>query len=189
MYLVGENPGPGERGARFWVRRTNLVDSRTSVTDVKFGPKTQGLVLATCSADGIIRIYEAPDVMNLSQWTLQHEVQCKPSCSCLSWNPSFSKYLLISITYFSFFKFVYVSFRAHPPMLAVGLDDTNPASGGKVFIYEFSENIRRWTKIETINTITDPVHDLAFSPNLGRSYHVLAVATKDVRILNLTPVK
>lgn len=166
--IVGENPGPGERGTRYWVRRTNLVDSRTSVTDVKFGPKTQGLILATCSADGIIRIYEAPDVMNLSQWTLQHEVQCKPSCSCLSWNPSFSK--------------------AHPPMLAVGCDDTNPATGGKIFIYEFSENSRRWTKIETINSITEPVHDLAFSPNLGRSYHVLAVATKDVRILNLTPV-
>lgn len=74
-------------------------------------------------------------------------------------------------------------------MLAVGCDDTNQATGGKVFIYEFSENNRRWTKIETINSITDPVHDLAFSPNLGRSYHVLAVATKDVRILNLTPVK
>lgn len=76
------------------MRRTNLVDSRTSVTDVKFGPKTQGLQLATCSADGVIRIYEAPDVMNLSQWTLQHEVQCKLSCSCLSWNPSLSKYVL-----------------------------------------------------------------------------------------------
>uniref|UniRef100_V5GYU5 Nucleoporin n=2 Tax=Anoplophora glabripennis TaxID=217634 RepID=V5GYU5_ANOGL len=89
--IVGETPGPGERGTRHWVRRTNLVDSRTSVTDVKFGPKTQGLQLATCSAEGIIRIYEAPDVMNLSQWTLQHEVQCKLPCSCLSWNPSLSK--------------------------------------------------------------------------------------------------
>ncbi|XP_022908240.1 nucleoporin SEH1 [Onthophagus taurus] len=166
--IVGDNPGPGERGARYWVRRTNLVDSRTSVTDVKFGPKTLGLVLATCSADGLIRIYEAPDVMNLSQWTLQHEVTCKPSCSSLSWNYSFSK--------------------AHAPMLAVGCDDSNPASGGKVFIFEYSENIRRWTKVETINSITEPVHDLAFSPNLGRSYHVLAVATKDVRIINLTPI-
>lgn len=59
-FLVGENHGPGERGLRHWVRRTNLVDSRTSVTDVKFAPKHLGLVLATCSADGIIRIYEAP---------------------------------------------------------------------------------------------------------------------------------
>lgn len=73
-------------------------------------------------------------------------------------------------------------------MLAVGSDDANPANGGKVFIYEFSENTRRWTKTETIHSIHDPVHDLAFSPNLGRSYHLLGVATKDVRIITLTPV-
>ena len=27
-------------------------------------------VKATCSTDGQLRIYEAPDVMNLSQWSL-----------------------------------------------------------------------------------------------------------------------
>lgn len=84
-----------------WTRRTNLVDSRTSVTDVKFGPKNLGLQLATCSADGIIRIYEAPDIMNISQWTLQHEIQCKLPLSCLAWNPSM--------------------FRLHAPMIAVKL--------------------------------------------------------------------
>ena len=90
-FAVGEGSVPGERGMRHWVRRTNLVDSRTSVTDVKFAPKSLGLLLATCSADGVVRIYEAPDVMNLSQWTLQHEVSCKLPCSCLSWNPSFNR--------------------------------------------------------------------------------------------------
>ncbi|XP_017781223.1 PREDICTED: nucleoporin seh1 isoform X1 [Nicrophorus vespilloides] len=166
--IIGETPGPGERGTRHWVRRTNLVDSRTSVTDVKFGPKCLGLQLATCSADGIIRIYEAPDVMNLSQWTLQHEITCKLSCSCLSWNPSLT--------------------NNHPQMIAVGSDD-NTAQTGKVFIFEYSENSRRWMKIETIITIMEPVHDISFAPNLGRSYHILAVATKDVKIINLTPIK
>ena len=70
------------------IKRTTLVDSRTSVTDVKFAPKHMGLMLTTCSADGVVRISEAPDVMNLSQWSLQHEISCKLSCSCISWNPS-----------------------------------------------------------------------------------------------------
>lgn len=74
-------------------------------------------------------------------------------------------------------------------MLAVGSDDPNPSSGGKVIIYEYSENSRRWTKLEVLNSITEPVHDIAFSPNLGRHYHILAVASKDVRIINLTPVE
>lgn len=74
-------------------------------------------------------------------------------------------------------------------MLAVGSDDANPANGGKVFIFEYSENSRRWSKIETISTVTEAVHDLAFSPNLGRNFHILAVASKDVRIINLTPIE
>ncbi|CAD6225448.1 GSCOCG00005683001-RA-CDS [Cotesia congregata] len=166
--IVGRSSGPNERGMRHWIRRTNLVDSRTSVTDVKFGPKTLGLILATCSADGVIRIYEAPDVMNLSQWTLQHDINCKLACSCISWNPSMS--------------------RLHPPMIAVGSDDTNAAAGGKVFIYEYSDNSRRWTRTETISNVVEPVHDIAFSSNLGRSYHTLAIATKDVRIVTLKPM-
>ncbi|XP_043254842.1 nuclear pore complex protein Nup44A isoform X2 [Colletes latitarsis] len=165
--IVGEGSGPGERGMRHWLRRTNLVDSRKSVTDVKFAPKTLGLLLATCSEDGVIRIYEAPDVMNLSQWTLQHDISCKLQCSCLSWNPSLS--------------------RLHPPMLAVASDDSNPSTGGKVFIYEYSESSRRWAKTEALQ-IQDPVHDIAFSPNLGRSFHTLAIATKDVRIITLKPI-
>lgn len=92
---VGQGSGSGARGSRHWVKRTNLVDSRTSVTDVKFAPKTLGLLLATCNADGFIRIYEAPDIMNLSQWTLQHDINCRLSLSCLTWNPSLSRYYWI----------------------------------------------------------------------------------------------
>lgn len=165
--IVGEGSGPEARGSKHWIKRTNLVDSRTSVTDVKFAPKTLGLLLATCSADGFIRIYEAPDIMNLSQWTLQHDINCKLSCSCLTWNPSFS--------------------RLHPPMIAVGSDDTNTMNGAKVFIYEYSEGSRRWMKAETLSGVTDAVHDIAFAPNLGRSFHTLAIATKDVRIITLKP--
>lgn len=72
------------------MRRTNLEDSRKSVTDVKFGPKSFGLVLATCSADGYLQIYEAPDVMNIAQWPLQHEVSLTVLCSCFTWNPLLS---------------------------------------------------------------------------------------------------
>ncbi|XP_054841844.1 centrosomal protein of 192 kDa [Eublepharis macularius] len=166
--IVGES-NDKLRGQSHWVKRTTLVDSRTSVTDVKFAPKHMGLMLATCSADGVVRIYEAPDVMNLSQWSLQHEISCKLSCSCISWNPS--------------------SCRAHAPMIAVGSDDSSPNVLAKVQIYEYNENTRKYAKAETLMTVTDPVHDIAFAPNLGRSFHILAVATKDVRIFTLKPVR
>ena len=165
--ISNEKASPTVEPIRRWVRRTNLVDSRTSVTDVKFAPKVQGLLLATCSADGIIRIYEAPDIMNLSQWTLQHEIACKLPLSCISWNQSM--------------------FRLHPPMIAAGSDESSQTTGGKVFIFEYSENARRWAKTETIQFINEPVHDIAFAPHVGRSYHILSVASNDVHIINLKP--
>ncbi|XP_063702738.1 nucleoporin seh1 [Culicoides brevitarsis] len=153
---------------RRWVRKTNLVDSRVNVTDCKFGPKHLGLMIATSSADGFIRIYEAPEITNLSQWTLQHEIDCKMTLSCISWNNSL--------------------YRLHAPMIAAGSDSNVAGGTGKVFIFEYSENARRWAKTETINAVTDEVHDLAFAPSLGRSYHTLAVGSKDLHIFNLKPI-
>jgi hypothetical protein len=76
--LVGSSSTTGgHNNSHNWVKRTSLVDSRTSVTDVKFAPRHLGLMLATCSADGIVRVYEATDIMNLSEWSLQHEIPCK----------------------------------------------------------------------------------------------------------------
>lgn len=101
--VLGEKVGGTMTPARRWVKRTILVDSRTSVTDVEFAPKYLGLLLATASADGVIRIYEAPDIMNLSQWSVQHEITNKLPLSCLSWNTSMymlsSQLLAVSFCY------------------------------------------------------------------------------------------
>lgn len=102
--VLGEKVAATMTPARRWVKRTILVDSRTSVTDVEFAPKYLGLLLATASADGIIRIYEAPDIMNLSVWSVQHEITNKLPLSCLSWNTSTymlsSQLLAVSMTLF-----------------------------------------------------------------------------------------
>uniref|UniRef100_A0A1I8PTX8 Nucleoporin SEH1 n=1 Tax=Stomoxys calcitrans TaxID=35570 RepID=A0A1I8PTX8_STOCA len=162
--VLGEKAAATMTPARRWVKRTILVDSRTSVTDVEFAPKYLGLLLATASADGVIRIYEAPDIMNLSQWSVQHEITNKLPLSCLSWNTSM--YMMSS------------------QLLAAGSDETATATG-KVFIFAYSENARKCIKVDTINDITDPVTDLAFAPNAGRSFHMLAVASKDLYIVNI----
>lgn len=52
-----------------------------------------------------------------------------------------------------------------------------------------SMSLRKYSKAETLMTVTDAVHDIAFAPNLGRSFHVLAIATKDVRIFKLVPMR
>ncbi|KOB75125.1 Sec13-like protein [Operophtera brumata] len=112
-----------EKGLRQWLKRSNLVDSRTSVTDVKFGPKHLGLLLVTCSADGIIRVN-------------------------------------------------------NPPMLAVGSDEPNTTNAVATI----------HTDKTTANNGKEPVNDIAFAPNLGRAFHLLAVASRDVRIIKLEPL-
>jgi len=39
------------------------------VTDLEFAPRHLGLKFAACSSEGVIRIYEAMDVMNLTSWS------------------------------------------------------------------------------------------------------------------------
>jgi nucleoporin SEH1 len=155
-----------QKSEAHWVKRTSLVDSRTAVNDVKFAPRHLGLQLASCSTDGQLRVYEAPDVMNLTQWSLNHVLSCKPGTSCLSWNPS----------------------TVHSPMIVVGTDDPSTSAATQLLIFGYSEEARKWQKIHSIvGIVYEPVHDVAFAPNLGRSYHVLAVASKDVDIIHLVP--
>lgn len=145
-----------------WAKRATLVDSRTSLTDIRFAPKHLGLMLVTCATDGHVRIYEAPDITNLSHWSLRDEFKCRMACSSITWNQS----------------------RIHAPMLAVGSDDANSPSP-KVLIYEYNSHLRRWVKVDAVASATDPVHDLSFAPYIGRSYHLLGIASKNVQIVTI----
>jgi len=158
-----------------WIERARLVDSRESMVDIKFAPRHMGLKLATCSADGMVRIYEAIDVMNLAHWPLIEEFEAHRGgvANCISWNPS--------------------PFDRN--MLVVG------SSEPSVKIWEYNETHRRWTHIETLigagtgsgtNDRLGPehrIHDVCWAPNMGRTYHLIAAAVKDtVRIWKLKVV-
>lgn len=89
-----ETRGSGKR----WVERAKLSDSRTSILDASFSPPHLGLKLATVGADGVVRVYEAIDVLNLTQWSLLDEFSATNTDSgssdtgeslyCLAWCPS-----------------------------------------------------------------------------------------------------
>lgn len=170
---------PHHRPLSEWDRKACLSESRSSVTDVKFSPKHLGLLLATCSSDGTLRIYEAPDIMNLKQWIPQHELNCKIPCSCLSWNPS----------------------PFYPPMIAVGSDQPSDSTANSVSqlstpaapvsqlqIYESSENTQKWFRVDMSTLVKEPVFDVSFAYNIGRDHHLLAVAGIDVKIFSIKSV-
>ena len=92
----GTNAATSSSLASRWTVKTQLTEARKQVSCLEFAPRHWGLKLATGSADGSVRIYEAVDIMNLAQWPLAATLQAfeeRTSTStggelgvlCLSW--------------------------------------------------------------------------------------------------------
>ncbi|CAJ0598252.1 unnamed protein product [Cylicocyclus nassatus] len=154
----------GRKGAR-WVRKAYLTDSRANVTDIAFAPRHLGLMLATVSAQGVVRIYEAADVMDLSRWSLCHELQAfYTRCGSVEWSRS----------------------RIHRPLLAVASDDKRAENDERIVIYEHNENLRKWQRVVSLRLeLAFPVTDLKFSPIALADSHQLAIAAGDVHVYNI----
>eukprot|EP00953_Heterococcus_sp_UTEX-ZZ885_P019226 10746-Heterococcus_DN1.PRE.1 len=137
-----------------WYPKAQLSDSRKQVQDIAFSPSHLGLKLASGSADGSVRIYEAIDVMNLNHWPLQEVFEVGGTGSgvtCLSWCTS----------------------RFDQPMLAVGTDT------GKVQLWRYEEAVRAWQLTCELQSHALSVTDIDWAPNVGRSYHLIASCGKD----------
>lgn len=62
---------------------------------------------------------------------------------------------------------------------------TSGSNNSRVFLFEYSVvGNGKWAKTESIN-VSDPVHDISFAPNVGRSYHILGIASKDLYIYSI----
>jgi len=130
---------------KVWSQRALLSDARRSVHCCEFAPRHFGLQLATGSADGVVRIYEAVDILNLSQWPLQGSIQAfgEPGVTSLSWCTG----------------------RFEAPTLVVG--------GSHLTIYRYASTARQWQALMTMPS-QGPVTSVAWAPNVGRRFHWIA---------------
>ncbi len=140
-----------------WVLKATLTEARKGVNCVEFAPRHNGLRLATGSADGQVRIYEAIDVMSLNHWPMSQSFEADAAVSselgvtALSWNGG----------------------RFEAPMLVVG------GSSGRVTIWRWNESKRQWGADYELVPHGRGVLDVSWAPNVGRSYHLIASAGKD----------
>ncbi|KAI9478154.1 MAG: WD40-repeat-containing domain protein [Benjaminiella poitrasii] len=149
-----------------WAERFRLVESRGAVLDIAFAPTQNSLRLATCSSDGIVRIYEALEPTNLAQWSQMEEFEIlnipidADSGYCLDWCPN----------------------RTPTAMMVVGL---GKEIGARIFKHD---GHNRWVPSEFLPGHTQEVHDVSWAPSMARSYQLIATASKDglVRIYRLT---
>jgi nucleoporin SEH1 len=130
------------------------------------------LKIALACMDGRVFIYEALDVMNLSDWTsgeffeafglttsrLEPSSGISPGVRCLSWNPN----------------------KFDVPMLVVGGEGGDDGCA-QVRVWKYPEATRKWEFVCDLEGYGGQVNDVSWAPNMGRSYHLIASAGLDDR--------
>jgi nucleoporin SEH1 len=156
--LKGGTSALGEQRDR-WQRKVQLSDSKKSVNDVKFAPRNLGLRIAAASADGTVRIYEATDVFSLNYWQLQESFTVEDAIDgqdtehgvkCISWNES----------------------PFEPAKIAVG------SFSKKATVWTCDDG-GKWREECVLGEHHGVVHDIAWAPVMGRSYHLIATASRE----------
>lgn len=183
--------GSGLAGAskQRWQCKAQLTEAKRGVNDVKFAPRHLGLKLASCSADGYLRIYEATDAFSLNYWQLTDAVQVEEtsmgmavqggdrggggssssggsggssggSSSSSSGEKATSEHGLTCLAW-----------NGSPfdtEMIAVGGHSRRVA----VMMRREGKWVEAWS-----HTCQGVVHDVAWAPVMGRSFHLIATVS------------
>eukprot|EP01120_Amphizonella_sp_Union-15-10_P017471 TRINITY_DN9706_c0_g1_i1.p1 TRINITY_DN9706_c0_g1~~TRINITY_DN9706_c0_g1_i1.p1 ORF type:complete len:326 (+),score=58.38 TRINITY_DN9706_c0_g1_i1:45-1022(+) len=153
-----------------WVQVAKIPDSHRSVDDVKFSPYQYGLRLAACSQDGVVRFYEAIDVTALSSWFLYSVLdRQKEGVKCVTWCPFGMEKMMVA-----------TGSRAEKSSTSSVTGTRRESAKGKV--WEYNEQQRKWILLLELSGHTNTINDIAWAPNIGRSYHLIATASKDTTV-------
>ena len=190
-----------------WQEKARLVDSRGTVQDVSFASEWQGLKISCVGVDGVLRIYEAMDIVNLAHWTLVEDFDISSpvlSSSDTAGNIGGSGAVLTTGNSGATnqsgngqliagnavkekdleYCLSWCRSRILPPSIVVGCGKLNAAR-----IYTYSDSQRKWICTGHLHGHTDTIHCVAWAPSIGKSYQTIATACKDgkVRIFKLYP--
>lgn len=150
-----------------WVKKIELSNrnSKKAVNDVEFANRSLGIKLATASADGYIRIYEARDVFNLNEWELMLEHQVEDTQGGKS----------ISSSEHGLTCLAWCDCPFEPAKIAVG----GYSKRAVVFALERNNTLREEC---VLGEHESAVHDIAWAPPMGRSYHLIATACREPKV-------
>lgn len=166
--IFEEDPREPPHSPRRWKKRHVISDFRGPLYDIEFAPSHLGLKLASIGSDGVFRVHEALDPNSLNYWTMSTEINMLTnpvarhlqSSFALSWCPSM------------FFK---------EYIVCCVLEDG--------FIYQ-RDHMGKFIKVAQLPEHKGLIRDVTWAPSMGRSYQLIATASKDglVRIFKVTPV-
>ncbi|CAN6585917.1 unnamed protein product [Malus baccata var. baccata] len=162
-----------------WKLCTSFNGGSAQLLDTQFGVSAAGLKMVTAYSDGHVKVYELLDPLELKNWQLQAEFQnvidsvsTVGPAMCLSasisWNPRRGESQESSFV---------LGFSSNTPQL-------NSAK-----VWEFDQAHQRWLPVAELASPGDndnQVYAVAWAPNIGRPYEVIAIAThKGISIWHL----
>ena len=205
MSVWEEQEAPDSAGAVVsrWQRRAELGDARAQVNDVEFAPRHLGLRLASGAQDALVRIYEVSDVMSITHWPLTDEFRGAESAADARGGPGAGAPAAAAASATSTAAAAaaaaaataageggagagasgvtclsWCSSQFDPAMMVVG------GAQGEVNVWGLSAAARKWVRMLALRRHEGGrVNDVAWAPNVGRSYHVLATAGSGVLCL------
>lgn len=153
-----------------WRNCKIFEDGNSHILNVHFGLHLGILKMVTAYSDGQVKVYELLDSFELDKWQLQAEFQNitdpisrfgKPACTSASiaWNPRRG--------------------GSQQASFAIGFNSDSPHFNS-CKIWEFEEAHQRWLPLVELGSpedTGDKVCAVAWAPNIGRPYEIIAVAT------------
>ncbi|KAI3689850.1 hypothetical protein L2E82_47820 [Cichorium intybus] len=153
-----------------WKQCKTFGGSMDQVLDAQFGNSHSTLKLTVAYSNGLVKVYEILDPMELNNWQLQAEFQNvtdsvtkfgKASClsASISWNPQKND--------------------TCPASFVLGINSDTPQLNSPK-VWEFDQDHQRWLPVAELadnDDKGDQVLSVAWAPNIGRPFELMAVAT------------
>ncbi|KAI8912440.1 WD40-repeat-containing domain protein [Gorgonomyces haynaldii] len=150
-----------KKSSKRWIEKQRFSDSKATVLEVSFAPHHFGLKIASVDSYGMVRIYECLDPVNLGPWEMQ-EVDLGRESTEGHYSIDWCKALHL------------------PQMFVVSKDNA-----ARVYSLDKSN---KWVQGELLSGHLDTVRSVAWAPQVGKSYQMIATGSKDghVRIYKLS---
>ncbi|KAL6979485.1 epoxide hydrolase, soluble (sEH) [Sarracenia purpurea var. burkii] len=162
-----------------WKLCKDFEKSSNQVLDVQLGVSLTSLKLVAAYSNGHVKVYELLDPLELKNWQLQAEFQ-----NAIDSVSKFGKAACLSASV------SLIPQRVESPKLSFVLGfNSNITQLNSSKVWEFDQDHQRWLPVAELalpEEEGDPVYAVAWAPNIGRPYEVIAIAThKGIAIWHL----
>ena len=195
-----------------WSCTAEIKAHSGSVHAVSWAHPEFGQVLASCSSDRVVHIYEeqvdgrtgarawkkqgrlvdSRDSVQDCQFAPRHLGLKLATCSLDGRVRIYESNDVMNLSVWPLVE-EFDAAKSHAAALSWNSSPFDPpmlcvAAEREVRVWEYNANARKWLAVASLDGHADLVHDVCWAPNLGRAYHLVATACKDacVRIFKLS---